>query len=47
MWFTGFMAGSAPLRVEDRMKDFLSASVEPAEGCRRQIFGGREHDLAA
>ena len=26
---------------------FLSASTEPAEGCRRQIFGGREHDLAA
>ncbi len=22
MWFTGFLAGSAPLRVEDRMKDF-------------------------
>ena len=26
---------------------FLSASAEPAEGCGRQIFGGREHDLAA
>ena len=26
---------------------FLSATAEPAEGCRRQIFGGREHDLAA
>lgn len=26
---------------------FLSASTEPAEGSRRQIFGGREHDLAA
>ena len=26
---------------------FLSASAEPAEGCRLQIFGGREHDLAA
>lgn len=28
-------------------KRFLSASTEPAEGSRRQIFGGREHDLAA
>lgn len=26
---------------------FLSASAEPTEGCRRLIFGGREHDLAA
>ena len=36
----------APLRGGPN-KRFLSASVEPAEGCRRQIFGGREHDLAA
>ena len=26
---------------------FLSASAEPTGGCRRLIFGGREHDLAA
>ncbi len=36
----------APSRGEPNER-FLSASAEPAEGCRRQIFGGREHDLAA
>ena len=36
----------SPSRGEPNER-FLSASAEPAEGCRRQIFGGREHDLAA